>query len=75
MICVLEVTRSLAGACSAPALGDFAALFSVATIDKGLLRTPVDPRDIGRCCQESVPARDRGIEALGDVLEDMGFAE
>lgn len=59
---------------SALARGDLAALFSEAIMDNGRLLDPVDPREEGRCCHERVPARGRGIAALGDISESTcGF--
>lgn len=52
-------------------LGDFEALFSEATIDNGRLRAPVEPRDVGRCCQDTEPARDGAIAALGEMLDSL----
>lgn len=52
---------------SALARGGPLALVSEASIDNGRLRGPAGPRDDGRCCQESVPERARGMAALGDV--------
>lgn len=65
----LDRLSSFAGAGSAAARGDFVALFSEATMDNGRLLEPVDPRDEGRCCQESVPAREGAIAALGEGVE------
>ena len=68
---------SLVVVASGVARGDLAALFSEANIDNGRPFGPVDPREVGRCCHESVPARARGIAALGDAVEDnlVGFDE
>lgn len=52
-----------------------AALLSAATTDNGRLLTPFESREEGRCCQESVPDRERGIDALGDDLCDGGLGE
>ncbi len=60
------------GAGSAAARGAFEALFSEATMDNGRLLEPVDPRDEGRCCHESVPAREGAIAALGEGAEIVG---
>ena len=38
-------------------------------MDNGRLRALVEPREFGRCCQASVPARDGAIALLGDDLE------
>ena len=70
----LGIMSSLAMAGSALARGDLAAFFSEASIDNGRLRGPACPCDVGRCCHERVPARARGIAALGDVSESVwGF--
>lgn len=45
--------------------GDLEALFSDATIDSGRLLGPVNPRDAGRCCHDSVFERDGAIVGLG----------
>lgn len=58
---------------SALARGDSAALFSEASIDNGLPLS-VEPREVGRCCHESVPERARGIAALGDGVDESGRA-
>ena len=55
---------SFVGASLAIVAGDFEALFSEAARDSGRLLEPVEPRDEGRCCHESVPAREGGNVAL-----------
>lgn len=60
---------SFVGARSAAARGDFETLFSEATTDNGRPLEPVDPRDEGRCCHESVPTREGAIAALGEGAE------
>lgn len=45
------------------------ALVSEATMDNGRLLEPVDPRDEGRCCHESVAAREGAIAALREEGE------
>lgn len=49
-------------------------LFSAAICDKGRALGPVDPREVGRCCHESVLDRERGTAPLGEVLPSIaGF--
>ena len=60
---------SFVGASVAIVAGDFEALFSEAARDNGRLLEPVDPRDEGRCCHGSVPARERVIVVLESCWE------
>lgn len=46
-------------------------LESEATMDNGRLLEPVDSRDEGRCCHESVAAREGAIAALGEGVETI----
>lgn len=62
-IWLLDTPLSLVGTGSTAARGDLEALFSEAT------KEPIDPRDEGRCCHESVPAREGAIAALGEGAE------
>ena len=71
-IWLLDILSSFVGVGSAAARGAFEALFSEATMDNGRLLEPVDPRDEGRCCHESVPAREGAIAALGEGVEIVG---
>jgi len=71
-IWLLDISVSSLVVGSGVAPGDLTALFSAATIDSGRLRALVEPRDVGRCCQDSVPARDGAIAALEDDLELVG---
>lgn len=63
-IWLLDILSSFVAAGSAAARGDFERLFSEATMDNGRLLEPVDPRDEGRCCHESVPGREGAIAAF-----------
>lgn len=74
-IWLLDILESVVGAESVAARGEFEALLSEGTIDNGRLLDPVDPREEGRCCHESVPAREGAIAALGegvDITWDFG---
>ena len=68
-IWLMDIVSSFVGVGSATARGAFEALFSEATMDNGRLLGPIDPRDEGRCCHESVPAREGAIAALGEGVE------
>lgn len=59
----LDMLSSFVGASVAIVAGDFEALFSEAARDNGRLLEPVDPRDEGRRCHGSVPARE-GVNAV-----------
>ena len=59
----LDMPSSFVGASVAIVAGDLEALFSEAARDNGRLLEPVDPRDEGRCCHGSVPARE-GVNAV-----------
>lgn len=70
-----DTSLSFAYVGSGVARGEREALFSVATIDNGRVRAPVEPREVGRCCHDKVGVRDSGIAMLGDGLEgDFGPA-
>ena len=68
-IWLLGTPSSFVGARSAAVDRDVEAGFSEAATDNGRLLGPVDPRDEGRCCHESVPAREGAIAALGEGVE------
>ena len=42
--------------------GDLSLLFSVATTDNGRPLAPAEPREVGRCCHDSVPVRPNELE-------------
>lgn len=54
---------------SGGARGEREALFSVATMDNGRVRAPVEPREVGRCCHDNVGVRDSDVAAPGDDFE------
>ena len=54
---------------SGEARGGFDVLFSAANIESGRRCGPPDPRDVGLCCHDSVPARE--MEVLGEEFEDV----
>ena len=68
-IWLLDILPSFMGAESVAALGEFETLFSEVTADNGRLLDPVDPREEGRCCHESVPAREGAIAALEEGVD------
>lgn len=70
-ICSLEISRSPVDDGSALARGDLEVLFSVAICDKGRALGPVDPREVGLCCQESVPDLDGGMAVLEEVSANV----
>ena len=60
----LDMLSSFVGVSVAIVAGVFEALFSEAARDNGRLLEPVEPRDEGRCCHGSVPAREGGNVVL-----------
>ena len=70
-IWLLDKLSSFAEAESVAARESCEALESEATMDNGRLLAPVDPRDEGRCCHESVAAREGAIAALGEGVETI----
>lgn len=43
--------------------------------DSGRERTEPAPREVGLCCQDKVPLRDRAVALVGGKDGDSGFSE